>query len=124
MRPSRTLAWTDPAHVARLLLGAAALLVGPAHAVCDDPQVPAADWDCDEDGWTPAMGDCDDFDPQIHPGMNEICDDRIDNTCDGFIDEGCERGWERGTLQGGAGCAGGTPVQASLLLLLLARRRR
>jgi len=116
-------------RIAVILSAVMACWVQAAHAVCDDPDLPrdsgpAAQADCDDDGWTPAMGDCDDFDPQVHPGMTEICGDRIDNNCDGFIDEGCDRSWERGTLQGGAGCAGGTPIEASLVLLLLARRRR
>jgi len=48
--------------------------------------------DDDEDGYyviTPycAVGaDCDDSDPAVNPGANEICDDNIDNDCDGETD--------------------------------------
>jgi len=34
-------------------------------------------------------GDCDDADDQVNPAASEICEDDIDNNCDGNIDEGC-----------------------------------
>ncbi len=43
-------------------------------------------FDFDEDGVTPAAGDCDDTDAAVLPGTTEVCDG-IDNDCDGTVDE-------------------------------------
>jgi hypothetical protein len=43
--------------------------------------------DRDGDGWTTAAGDCDDTDPNVHPGAPEVCD-LVDNDCNGQVDEG------------------------------------
>lgn len=39
------------------------------------------------DGWIAVAGDCDDADPDVHPGAEEQCDGR-DNSCEGSVDEG------------------------------------
>lgn len=43
--------------------------------------------DKDEDGYTPAQGDCDDNDPEVYPGAPIVCGDGKDNNCNGFIDD-------------------------------------
>jgi len=42
--------------------------------------------DDDHDGYSEVEGDCNDNDPSIHPGANEVCDDNIDNNCNGDTD--------------------------------------
>jgi len=42
--------------------------------------------DVDNDGWSPARGDLDDYDPSVHPGAVEVIDGK-DNDCNGFVDE-------------------------------------
>jgi len=48
-----------------------------------------AEQDEDDDGFTPAEGDCDDEDPNVNPGADEVCDNFKDDDCDEEIDEGC-----------------------------------
>ncbi|MBI5479763.1 MAG: hypothetical protein HY906_12945 [Deltaproteobacteria bacterium] len=54
---------------------------GAQDSVWLDPDV-----DNDGDGYTIHQGDCDDTNPNVHPGAREICTDGIDNDCNGFID--------------------------------------
>jgi|GEM_PF-3351300 len=42
--------------------------------------------DADGDGWSPARGDLDDFDPAVHPGAAETLNGR-DDDCNGIIDD-------------------------------------
>ncbi|WP_395840050.1 MopE-related protein [Cystobacter fuscus] len=39
-------------------------------------------------GYSATSGDCDDSKPSVHPGATDMCD-RVDNNCNGSVDEGC-----------------------------------
>ncbi|MFI5288853.1 MAG: choice-of-anchor L domain-containing protein [Polyangia bacterium] len=50
---------------------------------CDPTNAPA-DGDQDQDGYTPAMGDCNDCNPSINPGAIQIPGDPTDYACNGM----------------------------------------
>jgi hypothetical protein len=81
--------------------------------------------DCDQDGFRPADGDCNDFNADTNPGEAERCDDHDDNNCDGLFNEACDGALRRGTLLGGSACGQtASSVEWVLLLPLLGLRRR
>lgn len=45
--------------------------------------------DQDLDGFTGAMGDCNDEAPTVNPEAMDTCDDGVDQNCNGFPDDGC-----------------------------------
>jgi hypothetical protein len=49
-----------------------------------DGEIDATDADSDSDDYSICEGDCDDANPFVNPGMDEICEG-LDTNCDGFI---------------------------------------
>jgi len=79
--------------------------------------------DADLDGFSVGDGDCDDADEDVNPGAPEVCEDRVDNDCDGLYDEGCDYRIRMGSLRGAGGCSDNTGNAMILLLPLLWLRR-
>ncbi len=57
---------------------------------CADPDC-AGTWcgdvtDDDGDGFAEADGDCNDADPNVHPAADELCDNGVDDNCNGYVD--------------------------------------
>jgi hypothetical protein len=93
-------------HPLRALLGLVAI-AGAVGASCYFNHT-VTGRDGDGDGFDAAI-DCDDANAAIHPGAKEICNDGVDNDCDGKIDMAdpqCGTGGGGGA--GGAGGTGGT----------------
>ena len=51
-----------------------------------DGFVDGSDADC-QDAYDAADLDCDDGDAAVNPGADEVCEDEIDNNCDGLVDD-------------------------------------
>ena len=73
----------------------------------------------------PAREDDEPDDPNaifIYPGAEELCDDFLDNDCDGLFNDGCENRGKYASLEGGSLCGlspRGSNKSAVLLLLTL-----
>jgi hypothetical protein len=57
--------------------------------------------DADQDGWFEDE-DCDDGDPDVNPGADEVCNE-IDDDCDELVDEGVRDTWYRDADEDGYG---------------------
>ncbi|MEL6341734.1 MAG: lamin tail domain-containing protein [Myxococcota bacterium] len=106
--------------------GVADGLDNDCNGVIDDPYQ-----DRDGDGVAGSDGDCldDPTDPvsvTVFPGATEVCDDGIDNNCDGNIDDDCLNPAREAGLRGGGLCGLGTSGGAALWLLsaMMVFRRR
>jgi hypothetical protein len=71
-----------------LLMGALLCMAQSCELTCTDNDGDGYAVEGDNCG----MVDCDDTDADINPDADEICDDGIDNNCDGETDEGCAAG--------------------------------
>ncbi len=62
---------------------------GGAGDAVTTPDGPPPGWFDDDDGdtYSEADGDCDDSDPAVHPGAKEICNNNLDDNCNGAIDQ-------------------------------------
>ena len=71
-----------------LYVGAKAMIAGfESPSVTGYVSIPPADcFDLDEDSYAVCQGDCDDHNPEVHPGHAEVCDG-VDNDCDALTDE-------------------------------------
>lgn len=67
--------------IAPLLLAAC----GAGGPSCDTSDTACDTTDADGDGFI-ASDDCDDTNAAVNPGATEVCDDQVDNDCNGLTD--------------------------------------
>ena len=77
------------AMIAGPALACVLLLIVVAPARVGEPSSGAQRDDEDGDGYTTDDGDCDDTDPTVHPGAEDVCGDDVDGDCDGVADFRC-----------------------------------
>jgi len=81
--------------------------------------------DADRDGFTEDE-DCNDADASANPDADEVCDDGIDNDCDGQTDDSdadCKDGETKGCGCASTGTLSSAPWWTMVILGLIARRR-
>jgi hypothetical protein len=96
-------AWATPADIQEATSAAREVIASRAAYLqtfvdCEHG-VAAAAIDADGDGFT-WCDECDDTNPDVHPGAPEICGNGIDDNCNGEVDEGCGSG-DGGVADGG-----------------------
>lgn len=83
---------------------------------CGTSTCPDRDGDGHGSRYCPGGDDCDDADPRVHPGATEVCDDGLDNDCNGRADA-----VDMACATGGTTCAAavtlvpGTPVDGAIV---------
>jgi hypothetical protein len=102
---------------------------GGGPAFCSyEISLPCPDLDGDEYGdpgstvCTYPETDCDDSNPDVNPGVEEVCGNGIDDNCDGGIDEGCDEIWGVANAQAslyGPGSVAGSGVVNQLSLFVV-----
>ena len=75
----------------------------------DGNSLSTSNHDWDEDGYTEDQGDCDDDNPDINPGEEEVYYDDIDSNCDGLNDFDADADGHISANWGGDDCDDSNP---------------